>query len=407
MDVNQIRKDFPVLDQEVNGNQLVYLDNGATSQKPQAVIDAMGRFMAEDNANVHRSVHTLGERATVLYEDTRTKLAEFIGAPSPRGIIFTKSATEGLNLLAYAWGRHHLKEGDEVVVTEMEHHSNIVSWQLACRDTGATIKAIGVTDDGFLDLSNLDEVITSRTKIVSLTHASNVLGTINPVAEVAAKAHEVGAICICDGAQAAPHMPVDVAALGCDFYVGTGHKMCGPTGVGFVWGREDLLDEMEPFHGGGEMILDVWIDKATYNEIPYKFEAGTPPIIEVVGLGAAIDYLNSIGMKAIRDHEVELTAYGLDKIGSIPGLRIYGPDDADKKGGVLSFNFGEVHAHDVGTICDSKGVAVRAGHHCAKPLMRRFDVPATTRASFYLYNTKEEIDRLAEALDEVTSVLGI
>lgn len=406
MDSSRVREDFPVLHQEVNGKPLVYLDNGATSQKPRQVIDAVRRFWEEDNANVHRSVHTLGERATVLYEGAREKVAELIGAPSPRGVVFTKSATEALNLLAYAWGRHHLTEEDEVLSTEMEHHSNLVSWQLACRDTGATLRAIPVTDGATLDLSHLDDLLTPRTKLVTLAHVSNVLGTINPVPEIAARAHEAGALVVVDGAQAAPHMPVEVQRLGCDFYVGTGHKMCAPTGIGFLWGREELLDEMEPFHGGGEMISDVWLDRATWNEIPYKFEAGTPPIAEAIGLGAAIDYLNGLGMKAIRDHEVELTKYALECLSPVPGIQIYGPKDHEARGGLVSFNLEHVHAHDVGTILDTQGVAVRAGHHCAKPLMRRLGVPATTRASFYVYNTHEDVDRLVAALGEVERLFG-
>jgi len=407
MDALEIRKDFPVLDQQVNGHPLVYLDNGATSQRPRQVIEAIRRFYEQDNSNVHRSVHTLGQRATVLYEGAREKVAEMLGADAAREIIFTKSATEGLNLLAYAWGRHHLAEGDEVLVTEMEHHSNLVSWQLACRDTGATIKAIPVNDGENLDLSQIDELISTRTKIVTITHVSNVLGTINPIAEITAKAHAVGAVVVCDGAQAVPHMPVDVKALGCDFYVGTGHKMCGPTGIGFVWGKAEILEVMEPFHGGGEMILDVWLDHSTWNEIPYKFEAGTPPIAAAVGLGAAIDYLNDIGMKAVREHEIELTEYALKTLNDLPGMKIYGPQDAERKGGLVSFTLEEIHAHDVGTILDSYGVAVRAGHHCAKPLMRKLGVPATTRASFYIYNTTQDIDILAEALTGCQKVMGI
>ncbi len=406
MDAYEIRKDFPTLAQQVNGHRLVYLDNGATSMKPAAVIDEVSRFYREDNSNVHRSVHTLGQRATELYEGAREKLADLLGAPGPRGVVFTKSATESLNLLAYAWGRHNLLEGDEVLVTEMEHHSNLVPWQLACRDTGATLKAIPVNDGATFDMDEFSTLLSEHTKVVAVTHVSNVLGTINPVAEIAAKAHEAGAIVVCDGAQAVPHMPVDVAELGCDFYVGTGHKMCGPTGVGFLWGREEILESMEPFHGGGEMILDVWIDHATYNEIPYKFEAGTPPIAGVIGLGAAIDYLSNIGMKAIHDHEVELTNYALLALSDVPGITIYGPQDASLKGGLISFSLEDVHAHDVGTICDSYGVAVRAGHHCAKPLMRKLGVPATTRASFYIYNTPEDVDRLVEAVDECIRMFG-
>ncbi|MGH2811466.1 MAG: cysteine desulfurase [Actinomycetota bacterium] len=406
MNADEVKKDFPALDQEVNGRRLVYLDSANTSQKPRRVIDELKRFYEEDNSNVHRAVHSLGERATALYEGARERLSEFIGAPSPRGVVFTKSATEALNLVAYAWGRHRLGEGDEVLATWMEHHSNLVSWQLACRDTGANLKAISVTDDGLLDLDDFEKLLSSRTKVVAVAHVSNVLGTINPVAEIAARAHEVGAVVVCDGAQAVPHIPVDVQALGVDFYAGTGHKMCGPTGIGFLWGREDLLEAMEPFHGGGEMISDVWIDHATWNEIPYKFEAGTPPVAQAIGLGVAVDYLSDIGMKAVRDHEMELTAYALEKLGEVPGMQMYGPADAGAKGGVLSFNLSDVHAHDVGTILDSQGVAVRAGHHCAKPLMRRYGVPATTRASFYIYNTTEDVDALVEGLGEAQRLFG-
>lgn len=407
MDAVEIRKDFPILHQQVNGHPLVYLDNGATSQRPRVVIDEIKRFYEQDNSNVHRSVHSLGQRATVLFEGAREKVAEFIGADSARQIIFTRSATEGLNLIAYAWGRHHLTEGDEVLVTEMEHHSNLVSWQLACRDTGAVLKAIPVNDESTLDLSKLSELISSRTKIVALSHVSNVLGTINPVAEIAAKAHAAGAVVVCDGAQAVPHMPVDVNALDCDFYVATGHKMCGPTGIGFVWGRPEILEAMEPFHGGGEMILDVWIDHSTWNEVPYKFEAGTPPIASAIGLGVAIDYLSGMGMKAVRDHEVEMTRYALHTLNGVPGMKIYGPSDPEDKGGLVSFTLDGIHAHDVGTILDSYGLAVRAGHHCAKPLMRKLGVPATTRASFYIYNTPDEIDLLAEGLKNCQKLLGV
>jgi cysteine desulfurase/selenocysteine lyase len=406
MDAEAIRKDFPILDQQVNGHPLVYLDNGATSQRPIPVIEELKRFYEEDNSNVHRSVHTLGQRATLLYDEAREKVARLINAPSARGVIFTKSATEGLNLIAYAWARHHLTPEDEVLVTEMEHHSNLVSWQLACKDTGATLRAIPVVDGQYLDMDEFERLLSNRTKLVAVAHVSNALGTINPIAEISAKAHEAGAIVVCDGAQSLPHMPVDVQALGCDFFVGTGHKMCGPTGIGFVWGREEILENMEPFHGGGEMILDVWIDHATYAELPYKFEAGTPPIAQAIGYGAAIDYLNGIGMDAIREHEIELTRYALAQLSEVKDITIYGPRDAERKGGLVSFNLGDVHAHDVGTICDSFGVAVRAGHHCAKPLMRKLGVPATTRASFYIYNTHSDVDALVEALDRCSEMLG-
>ncbi|HEX2179474.1 MAG TPA: cysteine desulfurase [Actinomycetota bacterium] len=407
MDAESIRKDFPVLDQQVNGHPLVYLDNGATSQRPTAVIEEVRRFDLEDNSNVHRSVHTLGQRATVLFEGARSKVSELLNAPSNKGVIFTKSATESLNLVAYAWGRHHLVAGDEVLISEMEHHSNVVSWHLACKDTGATIRAIPVDEEGKLDLAEYERLLSNKTKVVAITHVSNVLGTINPIAEMAAKAHDVGAIVVCDGAQAAPHMEVDIQALDCDFYAGTGHKMCAPTGIGFLWGREQILEDMEPFHGGGDMILDVWIDHSTYNDIPYKFEAGTPPIAQAVGLGAAIDYLNSIGgMKAIREHEIEITQYALERLAEIPDITVYGPKHAADKGGLVSFNIDDIHPHDVGTIMDGMGVAIRAGHHCAKPLMRKLGVSATNRASFYIYNTHSDVDALVDALESCRKMFG-
>jgi cysteine desulfurase / selenocysteine lyase len=405
MDAEAIRKDFPVLFQQVNGHPLVYLDNGATSHRPLAVIDEVKRFEEEDNSNVHRSVHTLGQRATALFEGARTKLATLLNAPG-NGVIFTKSATESLNLVAYAWGRHHLTAGDEVLITEMEHHSNIVSWQLACKDTGAVIRAIPVDENGILDQAAYSKLLSNKTKVVAVTHVSNVLGTINPIAEMAAKAHEVGAIVVCDGAQAVPHMAVDIQALDCDFYAGTGHKMCAPTGIGFLWGRESILENMEPFHGGGDMILDVWIDHSTYNDLPYKFEAGTPPISQAIGLSAAIDYLNNIGWDAIRRHEVEITRYALERMAALPDITVYGPKDADIKAGLISFNIGDIHPHDVGTIMDGKGVAIRAGHHCAKPLMRRLGVGATNRASFYIYNTHSDVDALVDALESCREMFG-
>ncbi len=406
MDPKELKKDFPILSQEVRGHPLVYLDNAATSQKPRQVIEEIKRFLEWDNANVHRSVHLLGERSTARYETARSKVAAFIGAPSPRTVIFTKSATEALNLVAYAWARYHLSEGDEVIATEMEHHSNLVCWQLACRERGATVRAIPVNDGATLDMEAYERMLTPRTRVVAVGLVSNVLGTINPVAEIVAKAHELGAVVVCDGAQSTPHLPVDVSALGCDFYAGTGHKMLAPTGIGFLWGREALLEEMEPFQGGGEMISDVWIDRATWNEIPYKFEAGTPPFAEANALGAAIDYLNAVGMKAIRDHEMEITRYAMERLAEVPDVVLYGPTDPEAKGGVVSFNVGEVHAHDVGTVLDNQGVAIRAGHHCAKPLMRRLGVAATGRASFYLYNSEEDVDTLVESLGEVSKLFG-
>ena len=398
-DVSRIRKDFPILDREVRpGVPLVYLDNAATSQKPQQVLDAMRDYYEQHNANVHRGIHTLAEEATALYEGARDKVASFINAADRREVIFTKNSTEALNLLARTIP---LTAGDEVVVTEMEHHSNLVPWQLATQRTGATLKWIGLTDDGRLDLADLDRTITPNTKVVAFVHQSNLLGTVNPVDAVAARAREVGAITVLDASQSVPHMGIDVQALGVDAVAFTGHKMCGPTGIGVLWGCADLLESLPPFLGGGEMIDEVTMAGSTWAVLPHKFEAGTPMIAEAVGLGAAVDYLNDLGMDAVSAHEHELTTYALDKLRQVEGLRIIGPTSTESRGGAISFALEGIHPHDVGQLLDEKGIAVRVGHHCARPACLRYGVPATTRASVHLYSTTAEIDALVEGLDHV------
>ncbi|MGH2786207.1 MAG: cysteine desulfurase [Actinomycetota bacterium] len=400
LDPTIVRKDFPILERRVHGDKpLIYLDSANTSQKPRKVLDALTDFYERHNANIHRAVYQLAAESTEAYEGARTKVANFIGAPEgSREIVFTKSCTEAINLVAYAWGRANLREGDEIVISEMEHHSNLIPWQIAAQASGAKIVALPITDEGHLDLDAMGRVITDRTKIVCVTAMSNVLGTINPVAKVAEAAHAVGALVLVDGAQRTPHLATNVAELGADFYSFTGHKMCGPTGSGGLWARAELLEAMPPFLGGGEMILEVWLDRATYNEIPHKFEAGTQPFAQMVGLGAAIDYLSELGMDAIRRHEVEITGYALEKLSQIEGLTIHGPMDPEQRGGVVSFWLDDVHPHDLATIVDTEGVCVRAGHHCAQVLMRRLNVPATTRASFYVYNTNEDVDALVSAV---------
>lgn len=399
LDPEAIRKDFPILDTEAHGKRLVYLDSAATSQKPRQVIDRLARFYEEENANVHRGIYELGEKATAAYEGAREACARFIRARSTRSIVFTRGTTEAINLVRFSWGRANVGEGDEILVTEMEHHSNLVPWQLLAAETGATLRHIPVNDGGTLSLDDLEDYITDRTKLVALALMSNVLGTINPVRRIADAAHAVGARVLVDAAQAVPHLPVDVGALDCDFLAFSSHKMCGPTGAGVLYAREDLLEEMEPFHGGGEMIREVWLDRATWAEIPHKFEAGTPAIAQVVGLGAAIDYLEGIGMSDIRAHEKELAGYAMERL-SNAGATIYGPSDVEDRGGVVSFNLEDVHPHDMATIVDQEGVCIRAGHHCAQPLMRRLGVAATARASMYIYNTEEDVDALIDALEK-------
>ncbi|MCT9932781.1 cysteine desulfurase [Planotetraspora sp. A-T 1434] len=414
-DVERIRKDFPILSRELPGGRpLVYLDSGNSSQKPTQVIETMREHLASHYSNVGRALHALGSESTEAYETAREKIAAFVGAPSRDEVIFTKNASEAINLVAYAFGnpvntdeRFKVGPGDEIVISEMEHHSNIVPWQLLAQRTGATLRWFGVTDEGRLDIGNLDELVNERTKIVSIVHQSNVLGTVNSVSPILARVREVGALMMVDASQSVPHQPVDVAELGVDFVAFTGHKMVGPSGIGVLWGRRELLDAMPPFLGGGEMIEAVWMDHSTYAPVPHKFEAGTPPIVEAIGLGAAVDYLTSVGMDEIKRHEKELVTYALDALDGFPGLRIIGPHTAVARGGTVSFTLEGIHPHDVGQILDDVyGIAVRVGHHCARPLHLRFGIPATTRASFYLYNTTAEIDALVRGLHHVQKVFG-
>ncbi len=403
-----IRADFPILSRTLaDGHPLVYLDSANTSQKPQVVIDAMVDHLERHNANVARAMHQLGAESTAGFEGGRDKVAAFLGAPERDEVVFTKNASEAINLVAntLAWARGPLQvgEGDEVVVTEMEHHSNIVPWQLLTQRTGATLRWFGLTDDGRLDLSDVDELITERTKVVSLTWVSNMLGTVNPVAEITRRAHEVGALVLVDAAQAVPQLPVDLGAMDSDrrpdFLVFTGHKVTGPTGIGVLWGRRSVLEQLPPFLGGGEMIATVAMERSTYAGIPHRFEAGTPPIVEAVGLGAAVDYLAAIGMQQVRAHEEAITAYALEGLTSIPGLRVLGPLDAADRGGAISFEIDGLHPHDISQVLDSRGIAVRAGHHCAKPAHKRFGVQSSTRMSSYLYTTPAEVDALVEGLE--------
>ncbi len=406
LDVEAVRRDFPILQRTVRGKRLVYLDNAATSQKPRAVIEALKHYYEYYNANVHRGVHTLAEEATEAYEGARAKVAKFINAPSPSSVVFVRNTTEAINLVAYAYARRELKPGDEILLSIMEHHSNLVPWQLVAQETGAELRFLDITQDYRLDLSQLDRLLSRRTRVVALTLMSNVLGTINPIKEVARAAHEVGAVMVVDAAQAAPHMPIDVQDLDADFLALSGHKMCAPTGIGALYGKLELLERMGPFLGGGSMIRDVHLTYAEWNEVPWKFEAGTPNIGDAVALGVAVDYLLDLGMENVRRHEKELLAYALRRLAEVEGLEIYGPKDPEVQGGIISFNYLGVHPHDVGTVLDSEGVAIRAGHHCAKPLMRRLGVVATARASFYIYNTKAEVDAFIEALAKVREIFS-
>ncbi|OZT13125.1 cysteine desulfurase [Priestia aryabhattai] len=395
MNVSDIRKQFPILDQEVNGHPLVYLDSAATSQKPVQVIEALDKYYREYNSNVHRGVHTLGTMATDGYEGAREKVRKFINAKSTEEIIFTRGTTTALNIVAASYGRANLQPGDEIVITYMEHHSNIIPWQQVAKATGATLKYIDLTEDHALSLETVKETITSSTKIVSVMHVSNVLGAINPVKEIAEIAHQHGAIMVVDGAQSTPHMKVDVQDLDCDFFAFSGHKMCGPTGIGVLYGKKELLEKMEPVEFGGEMIDFVNLYDSTWKELPWKFEGGTPIIAGAIGLGAAIDFLEEVGLDNILAHEHRLANYALDRLSEVEGITIYGPKE---RAGVVTFNLDDVHPHDVATVLDAEGVAVRAGHHCAQPLMKYLNVSSTARASFYLYNTEEEIDQLVSSL---------
>lgn len=404
--VQQLRKDFPILARQIGNNPLVYLDNAATSQKPAVVLQTLDDYYRRHNSNVHRGVHTLSEEATGAYENARERVARFINAPSSKQVIFTAGTTGGINLVAYTWGRANLKPGDEVLITEMEHHSNIVPWQILRDQLGFTLRYVPITDDGLLDLSQLDQLLTERTKLFCFNHMSNVVGTINPVTELIVAAHRVGAKVMLDGAQSIPHLPVDVQALDVDFMAFSSHKMCGPTGLGVLYGKRELLEAMPPFMGGGDMIREVKLSASKWNSLPYKFEAGTPPIAEVIGLGAAVDYLSSVGMEWIHAHERWLTRYAYDCLSAIEGLRILGPGPA-QRGGLIAFTLNDLHPHDLSALLDREGIAIRAGHHCAQPVHDRLGIVASARASFYLYNTTEEVDQLAVALEKSSRFFGL
>ncbi len=405
LDMERIRADFPALSRTVHGHPLVFLDSAASSQKPLPVLEAMERVYRECYANVHRGIYAFSEEATLAYENARDRVASFINAPVREEIIFTRNTTEAINLVAYAWGRANIRPGDRILLTEMEHHSNLVPWQLLAQEKGARLIYLPITDEGLLRMDLLDSLLDERVKLVAVTMMSNVLGTVNPVREIIQKAHAAGAVVLVDAAQAVPHMPVDVQDLDCDFLAFSGHKMCGPTGIGVLYGKETLLEAMPPFLGGGDMIRKVEWESATWNQLPWKFEAGTPAFVEGIGLGAAIDYLSGIGMEAIAAHERELTAYAIERLSTLPGLSIIGPP-AHQRGGVVAFTFRGIHPHDIAHMLDMEGIAVRAGHHCAQPLHRRMGLSATVRASFYLYNTAEEVDRLVQALERVGNMLG-
>ncbi|MCI0399050.1 MAG: cysteine desulfurase [Chloroflexi bacterium] len=407
LDAKAIQADFPILQVEAHpGVPLVYLDNAATSQKPRAVIEAMDTYYRSYNANVHRGIHRLSEAATAAYEGARVRVARFINAPDPDQVIFVRNTTEGINLVAFTWGRANLRPGDEILLTEMEHHSNIVPWQLLAEEKGAVVRYIPFTGEGLLDLSRLPELLTGRTRIFSFTAMSNVFGTINPVQELVAAAHAVGAVTVVDAAQAVPHLPVDVQALDCDFLAFSSHKMCGPTGIGVLYGKRHLLEAMPPFMGGGDMIRRVRLEGSTWNDLPWKFEAGTPSIAEGIGLGAAVDYLSAIGMEAVHAHEQFITDYALEALSEIEGLQTLGPPAA-QKGGVAAFTLEGAHPHDIAQLLDQDGIAVRAGHHCAMPLHHKLNLPASARASFYLYTTTEDVDKLVAGLHRVRQVFRL
>lgn len=407
LDVQKIRKDFPILQREVYpGVPLIYLDSAASSQHPSTVIKAMDEYYQRHHANVHRGIHRLSEEATDLYESARQRIARFINAPDSCQIIYVRNATEGFNLVAYSWGRINIDEGDEILLTEMEHHANIVPWQMLAAERGAVLRYVPFLEDGTLDLSTLPTLLTDKTKLFSFTAVSNVFGTVNPVKDLVEAAHDVGAVAMVDAAQAVPHMPVDVQAWDCDFMAFSGHKMCGPTGIGILYGKQEILDKMPPFMGGGDMILRVNFEGSTWNELPWKFEAGTPSIAEAVGLGAAVDYMGELGMANVHSYEQFITGYALEALSEVPGLEIFGPS-ATQKGGVASFTLAGVHPHDISEILDKNGIAVRAGHHCAMPLHHRCGVAATTRASFYVYTTTEEVDKLVAGLHHVRKVFRL
>jgi cysteine desulfurase/selenocysteine lyase len=406
IDVEKVRGDFPILKRKVHGKRLVYLDNAATTQKPQAVIDALVDYYSRYNSNVHRSVHTLGEEATAAYEAAREKAARFVGSPA-KELVFVRGTTEATNLVRFAWGERNVKKGDLLVTTLMEHHSNIVPWQLLANSKGATLKFVGLQPDGTLDMGSLEDLLKESPKLVAVTHCSNVLGTINEVGAICAKARSAGATTVVDGAQSVPHMPVDVSMVGADFYAYSGHKMLGPTGIGVLIAKKKILEDMEPFHGGGEMIREVFLDHSTWNDVPYKFEAGTVNIADAIGLGAAVDYLTAIGMDKVRQHEVLLLDYALQTLSKVKGFHAYGPSDPEKRGGVISFNLADVHPHDLATILDEEGIAIRSGHHCAQPLMRWLDVAATSRASFHVYNSYDDVDALKGGLEKAGGIFRL
>ncbi len=405
LDIETVRADFPILERRVHGLPLVYLDNAATSQKPRAVIDTLAHYYEQTNANVHRGVHTLSEEATAQYEGARARVSEFINATCPKEVIWTRNASEALNVVAYSWGRANLQRGDRVLLTEMEHHSNIVPWQILAAERGIELDFVRVADDGTLILDNLNKLLTPRTKLFGFTYMSNVVGTINPVKELVQAAHKVGALVLLDACQAVPHMPVDVQALGADFLAFSGHKMLGPTGIGVLWGRRELLNAMPPFMGGGDMIREVHLSGFKSSELPWKFEAGTPAIAQAIGLGAAVAYLSRIGMEIIHRAERDLTGYAMQRLPEVKGLRILGPA-AEKRGGLVAFTLDAAHPHDIAAVLDNLGIAIRAGHHCAQPLHERYAIPASARASFYLYNTREEVDLLVKGLHKVVEMFS-
>ena len=405
LDVETVRGDFPILTRQVNGKPLIYLDSAATSQKPSAVIDAMDDYYRRYNANPHRGVYVLSEEATAGYEGARARVATFINAASPKEVIFTRNTTEAINLVRYSWGRANVRQGDRILLTEMEHHSNLVPWQLLASEVGAQLEFLCIDDTGLLLLDQLERKLAG-VRLLGITHQSNTLGTINPIKAITAAAHRAGALVLVDGAQAVPHMPVDVRDLGVDFYAFSGHKMCGPSGIGVLWARRALLEAMPPFLGGGDMIRRVKLTEATWNDLPWKFEAGTPSVAEGIGLGAAVDYLGQLGMERVRAHERTLVDYALEKFQEIPGITIYGPADSEIHGGAISFTLPGVHPHDLATLVDREGIAVRAGHHCTQPLMDRLGVAATTRASFYVYNRPDEVDHLVDAIQKAQRVFS-
>jgi cysteine desulfurase/selenocysteine lyase len=407
IDVAGIRADFPILSREVNGKPLVYLDNSATTQRPEAVIEAIANFYRTSNANVHRGVHTLSEEATDAYEGARKKVASFLNVKTPDSVIFTRNTTESINLVAYSWARRHLRDGDEILLSVTEHHSNLVPWQILSKEIGCKLRFLDIDDDGHLRIDQLGGVLNEHTRLVAISHVSNVLGTINPIPTIACAARSVGAKMLVDGAQGVPHGPVDFSALDCDFYAYSPHKALGPLGIGVLLVDRDLMEEMDPFLGGGEMIRDVTLERSTWAAAPYKFEAGTPSVADAVGLGASIDYLEALGMHNIRQHEVSVNEYLLERLRKLPWLTIFGPKDASDRCGLVTFNDNQIHPHDLGTILDQHGVAIRAGHHCAKPLMRRLGVTASARASFYIYNDRSEVDVLINALLAAREVFGL